>query len=212
MRHGAINRSKWRTTFSLPSWAGVSSVKEGWGWVKLAAWADLSTICWRFKLNVPCGHIKQRSSRGSSSSSLCGRQHLSAILMVQWHNEYATPARCTLHGGETKAKAESEDAVAQLISCIHNFRAHYLHALNKDRQRKLEGPQDTTLRPLSFFIHCCHCLLLPPSAFGLLLCPVWHKRLSLQSPLAELIYSYALHLQAVSWNSYKSQSQQPNKK
>lgn len=181
MRHGAINRSKWRTTFSLLSWAGVSSVKGGRGWVKLAAWADLSTICWRFKLNVPCGHIKQRSSPGSSS--LCGRQHLSAILMVQWHNEYATPAvlwhvaRCTLHGGETKAKAESGDAaVAQLISCIHNFRAHYLHALSKDRQRKLEGPQDTTLR-LSLFL-----FIVVIAFFCLCWCPVWHKRLSLQSP------------------------------
>lgn len=39
-------------------------------------------------------------------------------------------ARCTLQ--KTKASAEVEavaaDAVAQLISCIHNFRAHYLHA------------------------------------------------------------------------------------
>lgn len=29
---------------------------------------------------------------------------------------------------EAEAEAEAGDAVAQLISCIHNFLAHYLHA------------------------------------------------------------------------------------
>lgn len=48
-------------------------------------------------------------------------------------------ARCTLHvvlrdkgkvemEAEAEAEAEAGDAVAQLISCIHNFLAHYLHA------------------------------------------------------------------------------------
>lgn len=46
-------------------------------------------------------------------------------------------ARCTLHvvlrdkgkvEMEAEAEAEAGDAVAQLISCIHNFLAHYLHA------------------------------------------------------------------------------------
>lgn len=44
-------------------------------------------------------------------------------------------ARCTLHvvlrdkgKVEMEAEAETGDAVAQLISCIHNFLAHYLHA------------------------------------------------------------------------------------
>lgn len=46
-------------------------------------------------------------------------------------------AGCTLHvvlrdkgkvEMEAEAEAEAGDAVAQLISCIHNFLAHYLHA------------------------------------------------------------------------------------